>query len=430
MATWIAFIRKNKFFIAIGIIFLAFLFFRFYQIPERNPFSWDQIDNAWAAKNILYNHHYPLLGMVAKQNSGFYIGPLYYYAIAPAYFFTNYDPIASGIFAGLSAIVSFWGIYYVFIRKFGKSVTLIALLIQTFSTEAIHFDRVQWPVDFIPLLGLLAFYFLHEIISGKTKHILSLAIVIGLFWQVHFTAIFVPIITALCLPLFPRTKEVFKYGILGLLILLIAIAPNIISELSSKHSQANSLMTYAAQYSHGFHLKRMLQIIGDVFTQLDNFLPREIRNINIKYLFFPIFVIYALLQRQNVRSWRSMVYVMTCFFVVPWVIFTIYSGESSDYYYAINRFLCLALLAYPFALLWNQKQIVLKILPVLIIGYYLYSNVYTFFKWPEHSSLPQMRQEVQQAVQENHYINYTVGDPKSYLFFYYKYLQGQKAYDK
>ena len=54
-------------------------------MDQKNPFGYDQVDNAWAAKNIIINHWYPLVGMVAKANSGIYIGPVYYYLIAVFY---------------------------------------------------------------------------------------------------------------------------------------------------------------------------------------------------------------------------------------------------------------------------------------------------------------------------------------------------------
>src|SRR2546430_1123074 len=110
-------------------IFALELFFRFYQISERNSFGWDQVDNAWAAKNLLVNHTYPLVGMVAKQNSGFYIGPLYYYVIAIVYWIANLNPIASGIFAGITSIVSFLVIFFVAKKLFSFEVACISSFI-------------------------------------------------------------------------------------------------------------------------------------------------------------------------------------------------------------------------------------------------------------------------------------------------------------
>src|SRR3989344_3334081 len=113
LKTYLKFIFKNKIFLLVFIIFLAHLFLRFYQIDTRSPFGYDQVDNAWAAMNIIVNHKFPLLGFQAKGNSGIYIGPIYYYFISIFYFVTNLNPIASGIAAGVTSIFTFLTLFYI-----------------------------------------------------------------------------------------------------------------------------------------------------------------------------------------------------------------------------------------------------------------------------------------------------------------------------
>ena len=80
-------LKNNKIILVISAIFLLNLFTRTYQLDIKNPFGYDQVDNAWAAMNIIVNHKFPLVGMVAKANSGVYVGPLYYYIVS---FFTSF----------------------------------------------------------------------------------------------------------------------------------------------------------------------------------------------------------------------------------------------------------------------------------------------------------------------------------------------------
>ena len=79
--TFLLSIVTNKKSLLVLLVFILEIFLRLYNVDKQNPFGWDQVDNAWTAKNMIINHWYPLVGMVAKQNSGFYIGPLYYYLI-------------------------------------------------------------------------------------------------------------------------------------------------------------------------------------------------------------------------------------------------------------------------------------------------------------------------------------------------------------
>src|SRR5581483_6758929 len=102
-------------------------YLRIYGLENYSQFGWDQVDNAWAAKNILVDHKILLSGMVAKGNSGIYIGPLYYYVISIFYFFTSLDPIASIIFAALTSVFSAFVVFFVAKKLFSTRVAFVAL---------------------------------------------------------------------------------------------------------------------------------------------------------------------------------------------------------------------------------------------------------------------------------------------------------------
>ena len=78
-----------------------------------------------------------LVGMQAKLNSGIFIGPFYYYYIALFYFITNLDPIASGIAAGFTGIITFFVIYFVTKSLFSEKVAFIAVFLYTISYAVI-----------------------------------------------------------------------------------------------------------------------------------------------------------------------------------------------------------------------------------------------------------------------------------------------------
>src|SRR3990167_7783352 len=103
------FIWRNKFLI---LFLILSIFLRFYELSIRSHFGWDEVNNAWAAQNIIVNHEFPLLGFQAKMNSGIYIGH-YYYLISIVYFLTDLNPIASGIMVGITSIFTFFIIFYV-----------------------------------------------------------------------------------------------------------------------------------------------------------------------------------------------------------------------------------------------------------------------------------------------------------------------------
>ena len=314
-------LKNNKPLIVLA-IFLFELLLRFYDINGKSPFGYDQVDNAWAAMNLIVNHKLPLVGMAAKGNSGIFLGPFYYYLISIIYWITNLNPIASGIFAGLTSIFTFWVIFYVSRKLFSAEVAIIAVFINTFLLPAIIFDRVQWNVNFIPSVSFIIFYVLYRITLGDFKKIIVLALLVGASLSVHFTSIFFPIIIILTLPFFPRNKETLKYILLSVPLFLIWLVPNIIFQLQQK-SAASNFTSYFHTYYHGFHLRRVVQLTGDGLIQFNSYSFLD-KLIPLKFIAVPLFFLLYL-YKSIPREKLIFCYLVLLWFIVPWFVFATYS---------------------------------------------------------------------------------------------------------
>jgi len=417
-------LQNNKALLVVFGIFLLEIFLRFYQIDQKNPFGYDQVDNAWAAKNIIVNHWFPLVGMVAKGNSGIYIGPFYYYLISLFYLLTNLNPIVSGIIAGLTSIFTFWVLYVVTRKLVNKEVATITVFINTVLFLGITFDRVQWPVNFIPSVSLIIFYLLFKILMGDVKKLLLLAIVTGLAFSVHFTAIFFPLIIILSLPLFPRTKQTLKYVLLSLPLFLVWLIPNVIYQIQQS---ANSVVgSYLGTYFHGFHLRRVFQLTGDALIQFNPYLFFQYL-IPLKFFILPIFFI-VFLYKSISKPKLILTYLILLWFIVPWFIFATYSGEISDYYFSINRFIALIIVAYFFGRIWMIKNVIPKIVVIVVLLYVAMINLQTFLNYQDGGSLSAREPNVIKTINQGGQIGFTQGDPNSYLYYYFMRLRGKNVY--
>lgn len=407
-------IKNNKFTILLVSVFIAGIFLRVYQMDTKYPFGWDQVDNAWTAKRLIVQHEYPLVGMVAKQNSGIYIGPLYYYFISIFYFLANLNPIASEYIALTTSIFTFWVIYYFTKKLFNREVAIIAVTLNTFSYLAFIFDGVQWPVNFIPSISLIIFFLLYKIMQGDVKKIVYLALSVGLIFNIHFTAIFFPLIVLLCLPFFPRKWETLRYILISIPIFLVFLIPNTIYMFSKKLYSSNSF--YLASYYHGFHLKRMFQITNDAFIQFINYLTLPILD-NLRAFVLPVFlIVYSYDKKINEKF--KFLYLTVLYFLIPWIIFTTYSGETSDYYFAINRFVCLFIIAYFLHRIWDLKFVLGKIAVAIILVYYSVYNINNILNYHDIGSLNNRIERVEKEIKLGHQIGYQEGIPESYIYYY------------
>lgn len=416
--------KNNKPLIIVLVIFLFELILRFYDIPGKNPFGYDQVDNAWAAKNIIVNHWLPLVGMIAKGNSGIYIGPVYYYLISVFYWLTNLNPIASGIFAGLTSIFTFWVIFYVAKKLFSLEVAIIAIFINTFIFPAIIFDRVQWPVNLIPGVSLLIFYLLYKITQGEVKKIITLALLVGFSFSIHFTSIFYPIIIILTLPFFPRNKETLKYILLALPLFLIWLVPNIIYQLQQKSSGSN-FSSYFYENFHGFHLKRVIQLAGDGIIQFNPYLFSD-KLVQLKYIAFPLFFVVYLYKSLS-KEKLIFSYLVLLWFLVPWFVFSTYSGEITDYYFSFNRFIALLIISYFFARVWMVKSVIPKIIVLAVLFYIAIVSVASYIPY-EDTGLERREKSVLNEIKNGGKIKFQQGVPESYLYYYFMRQKGIYVY--
>lgn len=393
----------------------------FYKLESWATFGWDQIDNAWGAARIILAHKYPLLGMVAKGNSGIYMGPLYYYLIAVFYFFTRLDPIASPILAGCTALFSFWVIYNVSRRLFNEKVALISCFIYTFSSSIIQAERIQWPVNFIAPLSLLIFYFLYKVLTGETKYAVHLAAAIGLSFHIHFTSIFYPIIVLFAIPFISIKKSSWKYILLSMPAFFVFFIPQAIYYVQAKTAgNINNYSSYFQTYYHGFHLRRMLQLSFDAFIKFQSILEKPYTMLrNAVFLYIPLFFL-AYRKKQKNKNSLKLFYLIGLWILVPWIVFTTYSGEISDYYFSLQLYLAIILFAYLTLWIWETKKILFRAAICIFWFYFALANIQIFFN-TDHGNLIEDRIKARQSVDRGEVIRFAEGDPKSYLEFYYLY---------
>lgn len=409
------FLFRHKQLVFLLVIFIAHIFFRFYLLEERLHFNWDQVDNAWAAKNIIVDHKLPLLGMVAKGNSGFYIGPAYYYLIAIFYWIFDLDPIASGIFAGVTSIFTFFVLFFVIKKLFSYNIALIAVFIHTVSFFIISSDRSQWPVNFIAPVSIVIFYSLYNVLLGKIKYLILLGIGLGLSFHVHFTSIYYLIIILLVLPFFPRKKEMIKYVFFSILVFILLVSPIIIAELTNGNKEANNFGHYFQTYYHGFHLTRVLQLTHDAFVESQLILRGWSRDLNYLFL-FAFYIIY--LELKPSRNKMIMCYLVSLWFIVPWFVFSTYKGEISNYYFFSTRPIVLMVLAYLSFFLFNLRIIFPKLFIIGFWIYFSYVNVNDFLHEGK-SDYKDSREKAIQAVTKGEIIKPYQNIPESYLYYYY-----------
>lgn len=417
------FILRNKFSILLVLIFTLHIFFRFYELEGRAQFTWDQVDNAWVSKNMIINHKFPLLGMVAKQDTGVFIGPAYYYLATFFYLIFDLDPIASPTLAGVTSIFTFFILFYITKRLFSLNIALMAVFIHTVSFHVIGLDRVQWPVNFIAPISLIIFYALYNIILGNAKYLLLLSFILGLSFHIHFTSVLYLLIILLSLPLtffinknLFKSKELLRYSLLSIPLFLIWFVPNIIAQIQYKNEYTTNFYNFIQSLYHGIHLKRILQVAKEAFIEFEAIFTFPMLKI-LKYLPLPLFSIIYFFEKTTKKRF-ILVYLTLLWFLVPWLVFSVYRGEISNYYFSLTRPFVMIILSYITFRLFQMRGIFPKMAVIAVLFYYSYQNMHQFFT-AKYQGLDFYKKKMflEAKYEEKH--QFTYGAPESYLFYYY-----------
>lgn len=241
---------KDPIFVILILVFIAGSYLRLTDIYNHAVFLGDQGRDAIIVAEIAKLQHFPAIG-ASTSIGGVFLGPFYYYFIAPWLIFSNFDPV------GLAYGVAFFSSIFILIffaavsDLFNKKIALIATVLLTFSSVQIDFSRFSWNPNLLPLFSFLSIYFLIKaFISTKSKHSLFFFFLSGAFLsfsiQLHYLVVgmFIPVFIYMAVKFwFSKKRKLLLQGyFLFLFSFFIFISPLVIFDLRHDFINTKSLM--------------------------------------------------------------------------------------------------------------------------------------------------------------------------------------------
>jgi hypothetical protein len=118
------FIRKNKVYSLILILILIVgAFLRLYKISEYMTFLGDEGRDALVVKRLLLDHDLVFVGPGTSVGN-MYLGPFYYYFMAPFLFLFRFDPTGPAVGVALLGVLTIFFVWYLAYRWFGRRAGL------------------------------------------------------------------------------------------------------------------------------------------------------------------------------------------------------------------------------------------------------------------------------------------------------------------
>ncbi len=162
---------------------------RLYRIDSYLNFLGDEGRDVIVVRNILDGD---LTFLGPRSSAGdFYLGPVYYYMMAPFLFLSNYHPVGPAIMVALFSVATVYLIYRAGKEFFNQKTGLIAALLYSISPLVIIHSRSSWNPNVMPFFSIAALYSAYKGIERRNYYFLGLSgVLLGIAMQLHYLTIF------------------------------------------------------------------------------------------------------------------------------------------------------------------------------------------------------------------------------------------------
>lgn len=188
---------KDRFFLIVFVLFLIGFFLRTYRLYDFATFLGDQGRDVIILKRILSLEHLPAIGAPTSVGQ-VYLGPFYYYFMAPWLLLSRFDPIGPAFGVALLSSL-FILLTYFLVKDISNRITaLITVVLVTFSSYLIEYSRFSWNPNLLPYFSFLTVYFLIKALrTNKKIHFFLTGAFLSFSIQLHYLALFLILLVAL-----------------------------------------------------------------------------------------------------------------------------------------------------------------------------------------------------------------------------------------
>jgi len=372
-------LTKNR---ALIVTLIIGVFLRFYKLAGFVTFLGDQGRDAIIIKRILTLEHLPAIGPPTSVGQ-VYLGPFYYYFIAPWLLLSNFNPI------GLAVGVAFFSSIYLLINYlivkelFDKKIALISTILLSFSSVLIDFSRFSWNPNLLPLFTLLTVYFvIKSLKTNKWYYFVLSGTFLSFAIQLHYLALFLilPISIIYLIDLLKERKQLihkFVYLFICLFSFILFSSPLIIFDL--RHQFLNTKSFIVLFQSSGTSFLTKFNSFFDSFY----FLNFYSFNINLNKLFVYLLLLFLFIILFVLIKKKSNLKTFLFIFLLTILGMSLYSGPKYPHYFGLIYPLYYVIISY--FLVFYKESAWEKYLTIFFVLGFIFLN---FQKYPYFHNSP------------------------------------------
>lgn len=414
------------------ILSIVTLLMRVYGIDSYTTFLGDQGRDMIVLKRIITLEHFPGIGASSSVGQVF-LGPFYYYVMAPWLLFSNLNPVGPAIGIAVLSSLSIFIIFLILRKIYNEQIGLITVMLLTFSPILLEYGRFSWNPNLLPYTAILFFGALYYALQKHNiKFFFIAGILLSINIQFHYIALtLIPATIVLSLLFVKKYKavEIVKMLTSFCAGLIIVLFPLIIFDI--RHDFINTKNLFTILFNSETISRNNIDILQVTIKNMHQYLF-IFNGQNIYLVIFALVVFLNIAYGFFMKDKKTLYIVLFTLLLIIGV--SLYSGPKYSHYIAITYIFYLILFANIFSILitYNKKFIVYVILSIYCIGmlYYSFKNLYK----PHYNQINHARQVAK--IIKNHITTdkfQVTGFPDQYSDGTYRYfleILGKRPIDK
>lgn len=338
----------------VGILLLS-AFLRLFRIADYMTFLGDEGRDVLIVKHLLEGD-WVGLGPTASVG-GFFLGPIYYYFMAPFLWLFHFDPVGPAVMVALFGIATVFLVYWVGKEWLSEKAGLFAATLYGVSPLVIAYSRSSWNPNLMPFFSLLTLFVLFKAVEKHSRKLfVTSGILLGITMQLHYLATFLAVIMAAFVfaSMFRKLHTLVKNYLFLSAGFIIGFSPFLAFEITHGFPNITTVIKFmfGTTGETGFAGGKLPEIIGNVFFRMFGRLvmrfppPEQVAlgahpNIAIWYqvtIFIAIAATFLLFYQWYKRFKERSFYVRRVSLLVIWfsmgiLLFGFYKKPIYDYYF-------------------------------------------------------------------------------------------------
>lgn len=254
------------------LILLIGAFLRLYNIEGYMTFLGDEGRDAIVVRNLLV-HADPILIGPGTSIGEMYLGPLYYYFMAPFLLLANFSPVGPAVGVALLGVFTIALVYWVCKEWFSTKnekvsvAGIVASLLYAISPTVINFSHSSWNPNIMPFFSLLTIYSIWRVWKrDDNRYLFVAAISFAFVLQSHYLGLLIaPVIGIIWfykfLLLNTKTSYItektplikfIKNSIFALVLFLFLMSPLLIFDIRHNWMNFNAMKTFFTERQTNF----------------------------------------------------------------------------------------------------------------------------------------------------------------------------------